>query len=1088
MKRQRLFFYSIVFPVIFLFLCAPFFLKALEPGKVLTQYSKRSWNMESGLPNNKVFALLQTRDGYLWIGTSNGLARFDGTNFEVYNKKKNTQIKDNENHALYEDSGGVLWIGTQSGGLTRCKEGEFFTYPITKYEALSKIRAIDEDRWGSLWVGSSTEGLTRWDSENPITYTKKDGLPDNEIKSIYKDDKGDLWISTAAGIVKLIEPGRFQLCPAGEDLPYPVCLYETGSEELWIGTAGVNAKGLFRFKNEQSTLYGAKAGLPNLKINCLYMDKKQNLWIGTESGLTRERDEVFSTFPGDDDLAKSYVQSIYEDKEGSLWIGTVGGGLHQLKDSKFTTYTDREGLSHNYIHCICETQAGDIWIGTSEGLNRLQRGALRSKITTNEGLGNDLVSSLFEDPAGYLWIGTWGGLHRFKDGRLTTFTGKQGLSDERIWYITGDSDGNTWVATKIGLNRFNHKTGTFKVFTREDGLLSNDIKFLFADQKGYLWISSAAGLNRINAGVISPYKLDVKLDDYTVNCAYEDDESVLWLGTENGLIRLRGDETILYNRDCGLTENYITSILEDKGGCLWLGGRNGISRIKKKDFVDFSAGKIDWVNPTSYNETDGMKSGWCSRNGIKTRDGRFWFPTLIGVTTIDPNNIERNTQALEVIIEKFIVDGETKDINSRAGEKEPLVLPPGKKRFEFYYTAPSFLNPGKIKYTLRLVGYESDWVDMGNRRSATYTRLAPGDYTFEVIAGSPDGVWNEKAVSFSFYLVPHITERPEFYIIAGLFVIFSVFFIYRLRVRQLRVREKKLSALVEVRTKDLQERNTELEKAQQEISRSKEIIEEKNRHITESIHYASRIQQAMLPVKEKMAGELKDYFIIYKPKAIVSGDFYWFDVIGDLYFLAAADCTGHGVPGALLSMIGHMKLNEAIREKQILDPTLVLSHLHEGFRSALKQEAGKTETYDGMDAALCRIDKETGRITFAGANRPLLYVKDSQLIEIKGNRRPIGGRQKEEQRFFTGREIDILEGKEEKIMLYLTTDGFADQQNPQNHRYGSRRLKEFLRDHAHLSAAQQKEALLEELRKHQGSEEQRDDITIIGIRIGKSPR
>ncbi|NIM11007.1 MAG: SpoIIE family protein phosphatase, partial [Candidatus Aminicenantes bacterium] len=292
-------------------------------------------------------------------------------------------------------------------------------------------------------------------------------------------------------------------------------------------------------------------------------------------------------------------------------------------------------------------------------------------------------------------------------------------------------------------------------------------------------------------------------------------------------------------------------------------------------------------------------------------------------------------------------------------------------------------------------------------------------------------------------------------------------------------REKELGRLVELRTRDLKERTRELEKAHHNLRQSKEIIETKNRHIMDSMRYAHKIQQSMLPMKEKMAKELQEYFVIYKPKDIVSGDFYWFDIIESHYFLALADCTGHGVPGALLSMMGYMMLNEVVNERHIFDPAMILARLHQGFRYALKQEMEETDTYDGMDIGLCRIDLPTGKVTFAGARRPLFYVKNSKLIEIKGDRKSIGGRQKEVKHVFTNHEIGI----ENEIMIYLTSDGFADQHDPLNQKYGSRRLKEFLQSFAHLSADQQEDVLLKELARHQVNEEQRDDITILGIRL-----
>jgi serine phosphatase RsbU (regulator of sigma subunit) len=557
---------------------------------------------------------------------------------------------------------------------------------------------------------------------------------------------------------------------------------------------------------------------------------------------------------------------------------------------------------------------------------------------------------------------------------------------------------------------------------------------------------------------------------------------VIWIGTDKGLVRLKNSTLSRYTIECGLIENYVYSILEDDRGYIWLGGRNGISRVSKKELEHYSAGKINKVRPDWYNEKDGMKSRWCTRSGCETRDGRFWFPTSMGIAMIDPNHIE--STPLSTIIEKFIVDG--KQINLKS--KKPVTLSPGKKRLEFYYTATSFINPQKITFRLKLKGFDKNWIDMGKARSTNYAGLAPGHYKFTVAACNPDGIWNKTGTSFSFYLKPHFYQTTWFYLLAVLFVLLAAFSIYRFRVRQLKNRQRELSALVELRTRDLKERTLQLETAHHNLHQSKEIIETKNRHIIDSIRYAQKIQQAMLPSKEKMARELTDYFVVFKPKDIVSGDFYWFNVVENQYFIAVADCTGHGVPGALLSMIGYLMLNEAINEKRILDPARALSYLHRGFRSVLKQELNLEDnntydTYDGMDVGLCRIDLKVGKITFAGAGHSLFLVKDSKLIEIKGNRKSIGGRQREEIRSFTNHQIDFSDIDQKEIMIYMATDGFADQHNPGNQKFGTRRLRKFLQDYAHLDTSRQRETLLKALETHQVNEEQRDDITVIGIRL-----
>jgi serine phosphatase RsbU (regulator of sigma subunit) len=424
------------------------------------------------------------------------------------------------------------------------------------------------------------------------------------------------------------------------------------------------------------------------------------------------------------------------------------------------------------------------------------------------------------------------------------------------------------------------------------------------------------------------------------------------------------------------------------------------------------------------------------------------------------------------------------DIQTKTRGTKPLELGPGIKRVEFYYTCLSFINPRKIKFKIKLEGEDRDWIERGNLRLATYTGLSPGHYTFKLMAANPDGIWNPDFVCFSFYLKPYFTQTAWFYILIVLLVFLTIFLFHRVRINRLKTRQKELSRLVELRTRDLQERNLELEKARKNIQTSKQIIEEKNLNIISSIRYARKIQQAMLQIKEKMEKELKDYFLIYKPRDIVSGDFYWFDITKDHYLVALADCTGHGVPGALLSMIGYMMLNEVVKVRHILDPAQILARLHQGFRYVLQQETEGTDTYDGMDIGLCRVDLHTGKITYAGARRPLFYVKNSELIEIKGDRKSIGGRQTEKKHTFTNHEIDILDKNQNRVMIYLTTDGFADQQNPQNQKYGTHRLKKFLQGHAYLNPGQQKQALLEELQKYQANEEQRDDITIIGIRLG----
>jgi signal transduction histidine kinase/ligand-binding sensor domain-containing protein/DNA-binding response OmpR family regulator len=820
--------------LVFLFKSVSSCLMAVDPVMPVTRYKVKVWNRENGLPSNTVYAIRQTRDGYLWIGTQNGLVRFDGVRFQLYNRTRTPRLESDVIRSLYEDPKGTLWIGTDSGGLTSFKEGKFITYPVKKYPALNKIRAINRDRWGNLWIGSFSSGLTCFSNGRFTTYTIKDGLPHNQVRSICSDANEELRAVTTEGIIKLLKPGRFERIAPKTLLPYlqTTCLYREREGELWVGTG---AKGLFRLEKSSVTAYGIKEGLAHLTITSLYEDRMKSIWIGTDGGgLTRISNGTLGTFSKSSGLVNCSVLSIYEDREGSLWIGTLDRGLHQLRDSIFTTYTTKEGLIYNDTRCIYEDRTGDILIGTTGGLSRLSNGVFTSRLTTKEGLLNNDVSCLFEDPTGTLWIGTWGGLHKLKNGKLMLVTQKHGLSDNRLTCILGDKQGNTWVGTANGLNRFDSHTGAITRFTTNEGLSGNHIEFLYENREGNLMIGTGTDLNHLKAGTITVYT-PTGLAINRFLCAYEDNEGVSWIGTDNGLVRIKAGETFRYTVGSGLVENLVYAILEDSSGYLWLGGRSGISRISRQELEAVAMNRASQVSPDLFDEKDGMESGWCTGPGYKTRDGRLWFTTVAGVASIDPNRVKKNTPS-PPIIEKFIVDGESVNIKSDAGEYkkgeprgEPRVHPafsngilelaPGKKRLEFYYTAVSFISPLKITFKVKLEGFDSDWVDMKNLRSTTYTGLHPGKYTFRVTTGNTANAGETNEASFSFYMQPYFYQTTWFYVLVVLFVLMTVFSLHGYRLRQLRARKEELQKMVEARTLQLAEQAEKLKELDKAKSR-----------------------------------------------------------------------------------------------------------------------------------------------------------------------------------------------------------------------------------------------------------------------------
>ncbi|MGE5343748.1 MAG: two-component regulator propeller domain-containing protein [Candidatus Omnitrophota bacterium] len=813
---------------LFFLLWATATLVALDPHKQISQYNMQVWNMDSGLPGNAVFAIRQTPDGYLWLGTSDGLVRFDGVTLLWYSREKFPQVKIGEIRALHVDRNGTLWIGTSFDGLIRYKDGEFRTYPVATHKSLLKISAIEEDAYGNLWIGSFTSGLTCVSKAGQFNTYSSIG----EVRSISKDDKGNLWITTKTGIVQMSKPGVFQVKVRQTDFSYYLtrCLYNVDSNELWIGTGDHY---LNRLKNDKYQIYGPVQGLMHPTISCLYEDRDKNLWVGTDGGsLVRvNKSGVSSMKPGSAPSIPGSIYSIYEDREGSLWVGTLDEGLYRFRDSKFTTVTTREGLVHDYIQCACEDREGNIWIGTKGGLNRFKNGKVDALITKREGLLDPSVTGLLEGPDGSLWIGTWAGLHRYQNGRITALTDKNGLSDNRIGCIRMDKQGNLWIGTPKGLTGYNPDRGVFATYTKSNGLSHDAVECIYIDSKGRLWIGTDSGLDCLIGGIIAPnLPRSVRIGKKMFHCAHEDRDGVLWFGTESGLVRLKENEkrVDIYTTQNGLFENYVHSILSDDNGNLWLGGRNGVSRVRKQELEELSAGTISRLHPIRYNEKDGMKSRWCSGSAIKTREARFWMPTTAGVVIVDPGQINANPMIPPVIIETFVADDKPIDLHGLRRLKKPLALGPGIERLEFHYTGTSLIDSQDVRYKVRLSGYDNHWIDMGHTRYITYTHLSPGAYTLRVMAANADGVWNHKGAVLSFSIRPYFYQTTWFRTLMVLLVLLGIHVFYKLKFRRLHARQEELARLVALRTADLQERNLQLEGARQNIEKSKELIEVKN--------------------------------------------------------------------------------------------------------------------------------------------------------------------------------------------------------------------------------------------------------------------
>ena len=748
---------------------------ALDSRRDLSQFSHEVWLTENGLPQNTVHAIAQTRDGYVWIGTEEGLARFDGIRFTLFDKQNTPQLKSNYIRTLLVDRVGALWIGTAEG-LVHMRDGKFTLFTTNEGLPSNTIQAVYEDRDGDLWVATAN-GLGLFKSGGLTTFTTKERLVGGSIQALFEDAEGALWIATPYGVGRL-KDGKFANYTVRDGLGSNSvrAIQQDRDGRLWFGSLG----GLTSFSGGRFTTYTTRDGLPNDRIIALLAGRDGDLLVGTAGGLCRLTDGRFTGLNPRDALSTSTILSLFEDLEGNLWIGTESGGINLLKDTKFTTYTVRNGLSNDLVKSIYEDRQGNMWIGTDGGgLNLLKDGKL-SVYTTRDGLSSNVVLALFGDDAGNLWAGTPDGLNRFSGGKFTTYTAADGLANNDVRSIYGDRRGNLWIGTRGGLTRM--KDGVFRTFTEVDGLPNDLIATLYEDSKGNLWIGTFGGLGKLTNEEFTTFTTKDGLSSDAVISLYEDSDGTLWIGTNGGgLNRMKDGQLTAYTTRNGLLDDVVYRILEDDRNNLWLSCRKGIFQIDKKALDEFASGRIASIAPVAYGTADGMMTRECSGGGDpagwRGSDGKLWFPTIKGVAMIDPGRMKTNAQAPPVVIEQIRVNDQPIPLNDR------IELPPGTTRFDLYYTAPSFVAPEKVRFKYKLEGFDKDWIDSGTRRIAYYTNLRPGAYTFRVTASNNDGVWNETGAAFSLYLKPYFYQTYWFYAVCLLVLGLLAWLLFRLRVR-----------------------------------------------------------------------------------------------------------------------------------------------------------------------------------------------------------------------------------------------------------------------------------------------------------------
>lgn len=777
----------------------------LDPARDIAQYAHRAWTKRDGLPQNTVEAIAQTPDGYLWFGTVEGLVRFDGTSFRVFNVRNTPQLTMNYISSLCVTRDSSMYVGTYAGTLVRWYRGAFRRVPPPRRGEHMMVRRIYEDRHGEIWV-ATTNGLlqVRGDSVHKV-FTVADGLPMNAVHGVCESSDGRLFLATPLGI--WVRAGDcFEPWMKGPKLkpmpPYdfaferpevlgstPTDILCDGRGGLWIGTRGT---GLFRYAGGTLTSFAATRGLEKVTVVRLFEDRNGSVWIGTMArGLWRYARGTFSSFTSADGLSGDEVMSLFEDREGNLWAGVSTGGVNMFTNSTFSTFRIGTTLMENMVWSLGEGPRGEVVASTASGDIFVLDGKHFTRSAAMSKQHNGIIAAYLQGRDGDYWIGGSDGLVRFKDGAAKK------LSPLPVTTMARDGVGRIWIggARGVAVVRGDELVPAFPGMMKN---LSDTRQLLFDGDSTMYIVTRTFGLGRFT---VPRGRGSVVLDSADVHwsnlgndagapwilSASRDTLGTLWVTTMgSGLKVVRGSKVFTLTPADGIPEEVMYIAMPDGAGNMWFSSNNGVYRAAATDLYDLLEGRAKHVSFDSYGTSDGMYSDECNgghqASGLRTRDGRLWFPTTAGVVMVDPHRMPVNNVPPAVVIERMLVDN-----------KEGSVVPgtryePGNGELEFHFIGLSYAAPERVRYRYLLEGFNKQWIDAGNRHEAFYTNIPPGSYRFRVQAVNASGTWNELGAAVAFTLEPHFRQTPWFVVLvaglAGGMILLGLFAYKRYRDRE----------------------------------------------------------------------------------------------------------------------------------------------------------------------------------------------------------------------------------------------------------------------------------------------------------------
>lgn len=790
--------------------------------EMASQFSWQHWNRDHGLPDNRIPAIRQTQNGYLWAATALGLARFDGRHWEVFNRANTPQLETQDFRGWAENADGELWLGFKHG-LFRWNGQTFARYALRDDVDDGVAAPIYASPSGDVWVAAGA-GLWRLQRGAKPTCFGSITLGAADLTEI-REVAGQLWLASTAGIIRfdphtgvcdpddveLLRPRRYVQGFDVDDDGGVWALCDHGSPQT-VELARVVSGNL---ESNPSLVFSTGARPP-----FLFRDREGTVWLpGGQGGVSclraGQRFDLRLPPPADQD----FVLSVCDDHEGGVWLGTESSGLLRCQRLRVQRLAGPEGLTNSAVWTICEARDGSVWVGTDGGVSRFRKGEV-THFTERDGLSRNAVRSIVEDQDGRIWIGTGSGLNWISDERVRQHQFPGEWFSSKIRALVAGRDRSLWVGTAKGLFKLRLLDSKAVASERDDGtnasppftvnaiygltngLRSHDIRALLEDSAGDLWVGTAGGgLHRLRDGNCES---SPELDEHcgkSVWALHEDASGTLWIGSDRGLTRFKENHAVLFTSRNGLPDDSINHVLEDNCGQLWLGGERGIHRLAKQELDAIADGRASTARCVTYDEDDGLltreTNGQKNQPGaIKSSDGRLWFSTAKGVAIFDPRRLPDQTNAPSVVIERVHASGKILFDNQPGGSDLATNGPASPRALEaslaagdgriveIHFTACTFVAADELRFTYRLFGLENEWTDAGTRRVAQYANLAPGRYRFQVLAANKYHIRNETGASFTFSLLPFFWQTWWFKTLCVVGPVLGGMGFYRMRLRQ----------------------------------------------------------------------------------------------------------------------------------------------------------------------------------------------------------------------------------------------------------------------------------------------------------------